>query len=109
MQDIRNNGGDFINTKINVNLKKNIKNMKPEINKNRIKINKSDYKTILGSHGETYIILTTSNYNDAFNSCFKVKELREMCKYYKLKRTGKKQDLQNRIYNYYNTLYFLNF
>ena len=100
MQDIRNNGGDFINTKINVNLKKNIKNMKPEINKNRIKINKSDYKTILGSHGETYIILTTSNYNDAFNSSFKVKELREMCKYYKLKRTGKKQDLQNRIYNY---------
>ena len=100
MQNLRNNGGDFINTKINVNLKENIKNMKTEINTNRIKINKSNYKTILGSDGETYIILTTTNYNDALNSCFKVKELREMCKYYKLKRTGKKEDLQNRIYNY---------
>lgn len=97
MQDLRNNGGDFINTKINVNLKKNMKSQK---NTTRIKIHKSNYKTILGSNGETYVILTTSNYNDAFNSSFKVKELREMCKYYKLKRMGKKQELQNRIYNY---------
>ena len=100
MQDVRNNGGDFINTKINIKLKENIKNMKKETNTNRIKINKSNYKTILGSNGETYVILTTNNYNDALNSSFKVKELREMCKYYKLKRSGKKQELQNRIYNY---------
>jgi len=102
MLNVINTGNEVMNSKTSVNIKENIENVKSQRNKNKklIKINKSNYKTIIGSDRETYAILTTINYRDILNFSFKVKELREMCKYYKLKRTGKKEELQNRIYNY---------
>ena len=58
MEDLRNTGDNFTNTKININLKENIKS---QTNTLRLKICSPNYKTIMGSDGETYVILTTNN------------------------------------------------
>jgi hypothetical protein len=57
----------------------------------------SDKKFFIPSIEEYELLL---NYN------YKIKQLQQICKYYKLKTTGKKSDLTNNIYNYLRLSFF---
>ena len=62
--------------------------------------NRSSSKT------NTVILPTYYQYDMVKTSSFKVKQLKEICDEYKLKKTGKKADLIDRIYNHLKTSYF---
>jgi len=56
---------------------------------------------------EDFKILRPRDYNDIMNMNFNVKQMKEICKHYKLKVSGSKNELVNRVYNYLRFTYFV--
>lgn len=55
-------------------------------------------KKIAKMKDENFKILDIHNYTELNQNNYKLKQLKSMCKYYKLKVTGKKSELHNRLY-----------
>ena len=53
-----------------------------------------------------FFIPSIEEYDLLLNYNYKIKQLQQICKYYKLKTTGKKSDLTNNIYNYLRLSFF---
>lgn len=53
-----------------------------------------------------FCILNYDEYKELNNINYNVKQLKDMCKYYKLKISGNKKELISRIYNYLHDSYF---
>lgn len=53
-----------------------------------------------------FCILNYEEYTELNNTNYNVKQLKDMCKYYKLKLSGNKKELISRIYNYLHDSYF---
>ena len=68
-----------------------IKNISIDVPKKAIKNKISD---------DTFMIPDISEYNYMLQHNFKIAQLKKICKYYKLKQSGNKGDLLNRVYNY---------
>ena len=58
--------------------------------KQKVKISDADFK-----------ILKIHEYNKIYTCQYKVCQLKEMCKFYKLKKNGNKDELNNRLFNYF--------
>ena len=84
------------NKAYNTDLSKNIVDNKCSI---KNKANKSKTKKIKVSDDE-FRILTMAEYESIHVIQYNISQLKDMCGFYKLKKTGNKNELVNRLYNY---------
>ena len=49
---------------------------------------------------KVFTIPNCNEYNDILYNWYKIDQLKSICKYYKLKKTGNKEEISNRIYNF---------
>ena len=56
---------------------------------------------------ENFKILKPENYNNVIKFNYNVKQMKEICKHYKLKVSGTKNELVNRLYNYLRFTFFV--
>ena len=84
------------NKAYNTDLSKNMLDNKCSI---KNKANKSKSKKIKVSDDE-FRILTMAEYESIHVIQYNISQLKDMCGFYKLKKTGNKNELVNRLYNY---------
>jgi len=63
-------------------------------------------KRIIGNGCQNFEILNNCDFNKLIENEYKVTQLKDMCRHYKLKVSGKKKDLIARIYSYLKLSYY---